>query len=220
MPIPLTVGVNAQRFRSTIERSAEVGRGREGGLPRLASSDAGLEVKVDRVGNIFARRSGQDDSLPPVLLGSHLDTQANGGRFDGIVGVMGAFEVARTLDDLQHVTRRPLEIINGAVGAVASRAGCTADILDHWAWGGRIFNDELISLVRGHAAALGCRHRDLTSQAGHDAYFLARICPTAMMFTPCRDGIAHHNVESAGLEDLEPSLNVLLHRAVSRADRR
>lgn len=400
MPIPLTVGVNAQRFRSTVERSAEVGRGREGGLPRLASSDAGLEVKVDRVGNIFARRSGQDDSLPPVLLGSHLDTQANGGRFDGIVGVMGAFEVARTLDDLQHVTRRPLEIINGtneegarfsppmlasgcfagvydtdwahkrqaddgavigeelrrisylgpepvggreldsyfephieqgsildaervqvgtlthgysshgflaefhgetahtgpwsmekrrnallaaarllvevdgigwdfavgggkataarlsawpnkagilsdwaqatcdmrhdipkaadvmaervrrAVGAVASRAGCTADILDHWAWGGRIFNDELISLVRGHAAALGCRHRDLTSQAGHDAYFLARICPTAMMFTPCRDGIAHHNVESAGLEDLEPSLNVLLHRAVSRADRR
>ena len=59
--------------------------------------------------------------------------------------------------------------------------------------------------------------RESTSES--HAYFLARICPTAMIFTPCKDGITHHNAEFAGLGDLEPGLNVLLHSVVSRADR-
>ena len=119
--------VNIERLWSTIEHSGGIGRGREGGLSRLALSDAdkairdvfvqwcreaGLAVTIDKAGNIFARRPGIEDGLPPVLMGSHLDTQANGGRFDGILGVLGALEVVRTLNDLGHKTRRPIEIVN------------------------------------------------------------------------------------------------------------
>src|SRR3569833_535161 len=104
--------INGNRFWKTIERSAEIGVGRPGGLARLTLTDddrrmrdefrswceaTGLTVTVDAVGNIFARRAGRDDSLPPVVMGSHLDTQFNGGRFDGILGVLSALEVMRTL---------------------------------------------------------------------------------------------------------------------------
>ena len=119
--------INFDRFWTTIERSAEIGPGRPGGLSRLALSDADkqvrdvfvgwcreakLDTRVDAIGNIFARRAGTDNSLPPVVMGSHLDTQVNGGRFDGIAGVLGALEVCRALDDCGHVTRRPLEIVD------------------------------------------------------------------------------------------------------------
>src|SRR5262245_51805871 len=92
--------INPQRLWQTLDRSAEIGVGRPGGLARLTLSDddrrmrdqfrawcadAGLAVTVDAVGNIFARRAGRDDQLPPVVMGSHLDTQFNGGRFDGIL---------------------------------------------------------------------------------------------------------------------------------------
>ena len=66
---------------------------------------------VDRVGNIFARRPGTDDHLPPVLMGSHLDTQVAGGKYDGIVGVLAGLEVLRTLDDRRVRTKRPLELV-------------------------------------------------------------------------------------------------------------
>lgn len=406
--------VDIERFWSTIERSAEIGKGRENGLSRLALSDAdrdmrdlfvswcreaGLSVTIDQVGNIFGRREGRDNSLPPVLMGSHLDTQENGGRFDGIVGVLGALEAVRTLNDLGHVTRRPIEIVNWtneegarfsppmtasgcfagayaldwvhgrmsedgatfgeelrrigylgdaqpggrsldayfelhieqgpildaektqvgivthayrshgflvefrgetahtgpwpmerrrnaliaaarllvavddigwdsaatggkatgsrltawpnkagilsdwaqavcdvrhndplaaavmaervvrAVGEAAARAGCTFEILDRWDWGGAIFDAEMVAGIRRQATAMGYSQRDLPSQAGHDAYFVARLCPTAMIFTPCRGGITHNNNESATREDLEPGLNVLLHSVTARADR-
>lgn len=414
MTFSISPRINVERFWRTIERSSEIGRGREGGLSRLALSDedkemrdvfvawcreAGLTVTVDQVGNIFGRREGQDNSLPPVLMGSHLDTQANGGRFDGIVGVLGTLEVIRSLNDHGHVTRRPIEIVNWtneegarfsppmiasgcfagtysldwvhgrtgddgttfgaelrrigylgevavggreldgyfelhieqgpcldaanvqvgvvthaysshgflvefngetahsgpcamerrrnalvaaarllvavddlgweyaatggkgtgarlaawpnragilsdwaevvcdvrhndpgaaavmaervrrAVGEAAARAGCTAEILDRWDWGGMIFDLGMVAEIRRQASALGYTQCDLPSQAGHDAYFLARICPTAMIFTPCRDGITHNNNELATPEDLEPGLNVLLHSVVARADR-
>ena len=62
--------------------------------------DAGCEVRIDRMGNIFAHRhGGVDDSLPPVSTGSHLDTQPHGGKFDGIYGVLAGLEVIRTLND-------------------------------------------------------------------------------------------------------------------------
>ncbi|RDI56364.1 Zn-dependent hydrolase [Microvirga subterranea] len=406
--------INLNRLLADLDRSAGIGVGREGGLSRLALSDAdremrdlfvgwcreaGLAVSVDEVGNIFGRRAGREDDLPPVLMGSHLDTQANGGRFDGILGVLGALEVVRMLNDLGHVTRRPIEIVNWtneegarfsppmlasgcfageyavewvherpaddgatfgselqrigyrgsvpaggrvpdayfelhieqgpildaekvqvgivthayrshgflvefhgetahtgpwpmekrrnalvaaarllvgvddigwefapsggkataarlvawpnktgilsdwsqavcdvrhddpsnadsmagkvvvAVEAAAARAGCEARILDRWTWGGRIFDDALVDSIRSHAGGLGYTHRDLPSQAGHDAYFLARICPTAMIFTPCRDGITHNNAEFAAPDDIEPAANVLLHALVERADR-
>ncbi len=406
--------IDPDRFWMTVERSAEIGAGREGGLSRMALTEpdremrdqfvswcreAGLEVTVDQVGSIFARRRGQDDSLPPVLVGSHLDTQFNGGRFDGIVGVLAGLEIVRTLNDAGHVTRRPIEIVNWtneeggrfpppmtASGAFAdvysvdwvharqaddgatlgaelerigyrgvaevggrpvdayfelhieqgpeldaagidvgivthgykshglrveitgetahagpwpmekrrnalvgaarlcvavddigwryaatggkataarlvawpNKAGILSDwaevicdvrhddpesaaamaeavrkalpdaataaqvemrIVEEWEWGGAIFDEALVGSLRNAAAALGQRTLDLPSQAGHDAYFLARICPTAMIFTPCRDGITHNNNEFTTRDRQVPGVDVLLQAVLARADR-
>jgi N-carbamoyl-L-amino-acid hydrolase len=414
MGLPATARIDIGRFWTTIERSAEIGVGRPGGLSRLALGDAdrevrdvfidwcrqaGLTVRVDGIGNIFARRAGQDDSLPPVVMGSHLDTQVNGGRFDGIAGVLGGLEICRTLDQLGHRTRRPLEVVNWtneeggrfsppmvgsgcftgaytlgwalgrrdddgrtigeeldrigyrgemqatphpfdayvefhieqgpildregmqvgvvtggyastgmlveftgetahtgpwpmerrknaliagarllvavddlgwehagsggkatasrlvawpnkpgilsdwaqatcdvrhadpetakvmaerlrrAVHEAAARADCTAEILDVWNWGGKVFAEELIEQVRATSQTLGYRTRDILSQAGHDAYFVARHAPTTMIFSPCKGGITHNNGELCTPDDLEPGLNVLLHTVVARADR-
>ena len=406
--------IDIERFWQTIERSAEIGVGRPGGLSRLALSDAdkqvrevfagwcrdaGLTLHVDGVGNMFARRKGRDDALPPVAMGSHLDTQVNGGRFDGIAGVLGALEVCRALDAAGHRTRRPLEIINWtneeggrfsppmvgsgafvgtyteqwtldrrdddgksigdelarigyrgdalgrphafdsyfelhieqgpildrdraqvgvvtggysstgmlvefrgetahtgpwpmerrknalvaaarllvavddlgwdfagtggkataarlvawpnkpgilsdwsqtvcdvrhpdpeaalvmaervrrAIGESAARANCSAEVLDTWVWGGRIFDNDLIDLVRTKSLARGYRTQNILSQAGHDAYMVARHAPTAMIFTPCKGGITHNNLELCDRDDLAPGLDVLLDVVLARADR-
>src|SRR5471030_2819618 len=122
-----SLSVDARRYWQSVERSAQIGLGRHGGLARVALSDAdgemrtefvawckeaGCSVTVDRIGNIFARRAGTDDSLPPVVIGSHLDTQVNGGRYDGIVGVLAGLEVVRTLNDQDISTRRPIEVVS------------------------------------------------------------------------------------------------------------
>ena len=115
------------RFWTTIERSAEIGVGRPGGLARLTLTDddrimrdqfvawcedAGLTVEIDELGSIFARREGTDPDAAPILIGSHLDTQINGGRFDGIAGVLAGLEVVRSLNDAGHTTRRPIVVVN------------------------------------------------------------------------------------------------------------
>lgn len=119
--------VDLERFWTTIERSGEIGTSRGNGLARLTLSDAdremrgqfvdwckaaGLSVEIDEMGVIYGRREGLDPSLPPVMIGSHLDTQINGGRFDGIAGVLSGLEVIRTLNDLGHVTRRPIVVVD------------------------------------------------------------------------------------------------------------
>lgn len=406
--------IDVTRFWQTLERSAEIGKGRPGGLSRVALTDSdremrdvfmawcrelGLTTTVDEVGNIFGRREGTDADAAPVLIGSHLDTQINGGRFDGIGGVLAALEVCRTLNDSGYTTKRPIVIVNwtneegarfsppmvasgcftgrysvdwvhglvaddGArfgdelerigyfgpqkcdqpevdayfelhieqgpeldaenleVGVVnyafpshgmlaeftgetahtgpwpmearknalvagarwltavddigwdyagtagkataarlaawpnkpgilsdtaqavcdvrhpsplttkvmvermrralfesAARAGCEVKILDEWIWGGDIFDQDLVSSVRNHAQRMDFRWKDISSQAGHDAYFMAKYCPTAMIFTPCKDGITHNNKESCEAADFEGGMNVLLHSVVERADR-
>ena len=72
--------------------------------------DAGLAVRVDRIGNVYARREGSDPDLAPVLMGSHIDSVATAGAFDGCLGVLGGLEVLRTFDDLGVVTTRPVEV--------------------------------------------------------------------------------------------------------------
>jgi len=72
----------------------------------------GMTVTSDRIGTMFARLPGSDPALPPIAIGSHLDTQPTGGRFDGILGVLAGLEVARTLHDAGIVTRHPIEVIN------------------------------------------------------------------------------------------------------------
>jgi N-carbamoyl-L-amino-acid hydrolase len=75
-------------------------------------ADAGLTMGVDRMGNMFALREGTDSNALPVCMGSHLDTQPTGGKYDGVLGVLGGLEVIRTLNDLNIRTRHPILLVN------------------------------------------------------------------------------------------------------------
>jgi N-carbamoyl-L-amino-acid hydrolase len=119
--------VNGERLRATLEEMAKIGATSGGGVHRLALSDEdkaartlfikwlnelNLEVSIDEMGNIFGKRPGLKNSLPPIMAGSHIDSQPSGGRFDGILGVMGALEVMRTVHENNVETHRPLVIVN------------------------------------------------------------------------------------------------------------
>ncbi|QDI92450.1 Zn-dependent hydrolase [Salicibibacter halophilus] len=119
--------IDLQRLMETINTSAAMGATENGGLHRLtlANEDtemrgtfvhwletAGLEVTVDDFGNIYGRREGTNPDLSPVVIGSHLDTQPYGGKYDGVIGVLAALEVIRTLNDEDIKTERPIVIVN------------------------------------------------------------------------------------------------------------
>jgi N-carbamoyl-L-amino-acid hydrolase len=118
------ITVNQQRLWDSLMQMGEIGGTEKGGVCRLALTDldkqgrdlfvrwckdAGCSIRIDKMGNIFARRAGIDDSLPPVVMGSHLDTQPTGGKFDGIYGVLSGLEVIRSLNDQGIETRAPIE---------------------------------------------------------------------------------------------------------------
>ncbi|MDE1179021.1 Zn-dependent hydrolase [Paraburkholderia sp.] len=118
--------IDGQRLWASLMEMAKVGGTPAGGCRRLALTKedaagralfsqwcvaAGMTVSVDRIGNLFARRAGLDDDAPAVASGSHLDTQPEGGRFDGVYGVLAALEVVRTLNDANIRTRKPIEIV-------------------------------------------------------------------------------------------------------------
>ncbi|WP_421994337.1 Zn-dependent hydrolase [Reyranella sp.] len=406
--------IDADRLWETLERSAEIGRFRDVGLRRLALSgedrqmrdlfvewarEAGCTVEIDRLGNIFARRPGTDPSLPPVAIGSHLDTQICGGRYDGILGVLCGLEIVRTLNDRGLQTKRGIEVIcwtneegarfnppmmgsmafakvlaekdvlatrdddgvtvaealdaigyagpvplgdrpfdsylelhieqapvldregcdvgivvggyktqalrltisgdtghaggtpmamrrNALVGAgyviaavndiglayaadegrttttriesfpnlagtyaeqvkltldfrhldaarfaamrreidaaiadSAARANVDIEVSEGWSWGTELFAPDCIELLRNTARELGLPYREMRSQAGHDAYAVATVAPTAMIFTPCFEGISHNVNEKIELSRSVPGANLLLNAAVARANR-
>jgi N-carbamoyl-L-amino-acid hydrolase len=116
--------INGERLWDTLMEMAKIGATEKGGCCRLALTDldkqgrdlfvqwceqAGCTIKVDKMGNIFARREGTDSSLPAVLTGSHLDTQPTGGRFDGVYGVLTGLEVIRSLNDMNIQTHHSIE---------------------------------------------------------------------------------------------------------------
>jgi N-carbamoyl-L-amino-acid hydrolase len=405
--------INPERLWDSLERSAEIGRFRDVGLRRLALSaedrqmrdlfvewakTAGCTVEIDRLGNIFARRPGTDPSLPPVAIGSHLDTQICGGRYDGILGVLCGLEVVRTLNDRGLQTKRGIEVIcwtneegarfnppmmgsmafagvlplesvlattddagitvaealdeigyagpapvgrefdsylelhieqapvldregcdvgivvggyktqalrltiNGdtghaggtpmaqrrnalvgagyviaaindiglayaadegrttttriesfpnlagtyaeqvkltidfrhidadrfkamraevdaAIAAAAKKANVEIEVAEGWSWGSELFAPECIELLKSTANELGLPYRGMRSQAGHDAYAVATMAPTAMIFTPCFEGISHNVNEAIELTRSVPGANLLLNAAVTRANR-
>ncbi|MEO1719025.1 MAG: Zn-dependent hydrolase [Pseudomonadota bacterium] len=121
------LSVDGGRLWDSLMEMAQIGATPKGGVKRLTLTDldiesrnlfrswcdgAGLTTEIDEMGSMFARRAGQDNSLPPVMIGSHLDTQPTGGKFDGALGVLAALELVRTLNDLEIKTRHPIEIVN------------------------------------------------------------------------------------------------------------
>jgi beta-ureidopropionase / N-carbamoyl-L-amino-acid hydrolase len=118
---------DGERLWASLMRMAEIGATEKGGVCRLTATDgdrkarelfarwseeAGCTVKVDRLGNMFARRPGRDADRPPVALGSHLDSQPTGGKFDGALGVLAGLEALRTLNDTGVETAAPIEVVN------------------------------------------------------------------------------------------------------------
>src|SRR5215472_12592538 len=405
--------VNGERLWASLMELAQIGATAKGGVCRLAASDldaearnlfirwcetAGCTVTVDRIGNIFARRPGRNPELPPVVTGSHLDTQPTGGKFDGAYGVMAGLEVVRTLNDLGYQTEAPSEIVawtneegsrfspamvgSGAftgvfalesalatpdntapeltlggelerigfagaepvggrtvaayfeahieqgpileaaglpIGVVTSAQGqrwyeitvtgqeahagptpmprrrdalvgaarmidavnriglahapyacatvgfvqvspnsrntipgrvfftvdfrhpedavltemdrelrracegATAgiglevEIKELWYFPPAPFDATLVAAVRGAAAAQGYPHQDIISGAGHDACYMARVAPTAMIFVPCVGGISHNEIEDAKPADLTAGGNVVLNVVLDSA---
>ena len=118
--------VNSQRLWTRLMQMARIGATAAGGCNRQAltdedaagrelfmswARDAGCEIRLDAIGNIFARRAGQDTTAAPVMTGSHLDTQPTGGKFDGIYGVLAGLEVLDTLNDANIETKHPVEVV-------------------------------------------------------------------------------------------------------------
>lgn len=117
--------IDGPRLWASLMEMARIGATAGGGVRRLALTDedrrgrelfvrwcheAGMTTWTDEVGNLFARRAGDDDEAAPVMMGSHLDTQPEGGRFDGVYGVLAALEVVRALNDANVRTAKPIEI--------------------------------------------------------------------------------------------------------------
>src|SRR5215475_5831315 len=119
--------INAERLWRELMETAAIGATSKGGICRLTLTDLdrqvrdwfkqrvealGCTVTVDDMGAMFARRPGQGADIPPILLGSHLDTQPTGGKFDGVLGVLAALEALRTLVEAGYETHAPIEVIN------------------------------------------------------------------------------------------------------------
>jgi len=176
--------VNGKRLQNTLEEMAKIGATPGGGVQRLTLTDEdkqardlfvswlkalNLEVTIDEMGNIFGQRPGKNNDLPPVMSGSHIDSQPKGGRFDGILGVMGPLEVLRTLNENDIETERPIVIVDWtneegsrfAPAMVAS--GVWAEALERdWVYdrtdiNGKRFEDELIRI--GYKGVVSCKKR-------------------------------------------------------------
>lgn len=119
--------IDGDRLWRSLTDYAGIGATADEGVERLGLSDAdrevrdrlvedarqaGCQVRVDSIGNVFCRRAGQDDSRPPVQIGSHLDTVKNGGRFDGSYGVLAGLEVIRAFNDAGVQTSAPVELVD------------------------------------------------------------------------------------------------------------
>ncbi|TIQ20118.1 MAG: Zn-dependent hydrolase [Mesorhizobium sp.] len=162
--------INSDRLWDSIMEMAKIGPGIAGGNNRQTLTDAdgdgrqlfkrwceaaGLEMGLDEMGTMFARREGTEPDLPPVYVGSHLDTQPTGGKYDGVLGVLGGLEIVRSLNELGIKTKHPIVVTNwtneeGARFAPAMMASGVfagvldqADVYEHVDKDGKKFGEEL-----------------------------------------------------------------------------
>ncbi|MDA8770988.1 Zn-dependent hydrolase [Planktomarina temperata] len=119
--------INSERLWDSLMEMAKIGPGVAGGNNRQTLTDedsegrqlfldwckaAGCTMGLDQMGNMFARREGTDPEALPVYVGSHLDTQPTGGKYDGVLGVLGGLEILRTMNDLDIKTKHPIVVVN------------------------------------------------------------------------------------------------------------
>jgi N-carbamoyl-L-amino-acid hydrolase len=151
--------IDGRRLWDSLMDMARFGATPKGGVRRLTLTDidrqgrdyfraqceaAGLTVRVDEIGNMFARRPGRDPHRLPVMFGSHLDSQPSGGKFDGALGVLGGLEVMRTLNELGITTEAPLELVNWT-DEEGSRFGHS--LMGSGVWSGVYTLDKVFSLT-------------------------------------------------------------------------
>ncbi|MDX3985901.1 MAG: Zn-dependent hydrolase [Achromobacter sp.] len=189
-----SLSINGQRLWQSLMDLARIGATPKGGNCRLALTaldgqgrdlvtgwmrDAGMTVRVDQVGNIFARRAGRNNDLPPVMTGSHIDTQPTGGKFDGCYGVLAGLEVMRTLNDAGIQTEAPLEV---AIWTNEEGSRFVPVMMGSGVFAGKFPLETALSArdaqgisVRDELAAIGYAGTDPVGGRPVDAYFEAHI---------------------------------------------
>jgi beta-ureidopropionase / N-carbamoyl-L-amino-acid hydrolase len=186
--------VDGARLWDSLMAMAEIGATPKGGVKRLALSEEdragrarfaawcgalGLVLRVDAMGNMFARREGRDPARLPVLMGSHLDSQPTGGKFDGALGVLAGLEVMRTLADLGIATEAPIELVNWT-DEEGSRFG--RSLMGSGVWAG-VYPEATALALRDQAgvsvgealAAIGARGAHPARPFAADSYFELHI---------------------------------------------
>ncbi|HEX6967014.1 MAG TPA: M20 family metallo-hydrolase [Gemmatimonadaceae bacterium] len=187
MPETEVLRVNGDRLLAHLHALSTFGSTADGGVARVAYSDADREARalvmdlmraaaldpcIDAAGNIIGCRPGSESTLPPLLIGSHIDSVPNGGNYDGPLGSLAAIEVAETLAERRVVTRHPLEVVifqneeGGLVGSRAMRGDLTAADLDRVSASGKTIR-EGIAFLGGDPVALASVRRAPGTIAGY-----------------------------------------------------
>jgi len=186
--------IDGKRLWDSLMAMADIGATPKGGVRRLTLTEVdkagrqrfaawcealGLQVRVDAIGNMFARRDGRDPTRKPVLFGSHLDSQPSGGKFDGALGVIAGLEVMRTLNDLNITTEAPLELVNWT-DEEGSRFGHS--LMGSGVWAGVYPQDKVYGLkdvegvtVSDALDAIGFKGPERAAAFPADAYFELHI---------------------------------------------
>jgi N-carbamoyl-L-amino-acid hydrolase len=186
--------IDPRRLWDSLMDMARYGATPKGGVRRLTLTEidrqgrehfraqceaAGLSVRVDEIGNMFARRPGRDPARLPVLMGSHLDSQPSGGKFDGALGVIAGLEVMRTLNDLGIATEAPIELVNWT-DEEGSRFGHS--LMGSGVWAGVYSLDKAYALADTEGTtvaqaldAIGYRGAEPARPFPADAYFELHI---------------------------------------------
>ncbi len=182
--------VDGARLWASLMRMAEIGATPAGGCNRQAltpldkagrdlfcdwARELGCEIRIDAIGNIFARRAGRDPAAAPVMTGSHLDTQPTGGKFDGVYGVLAGLEVLRTLEAAGHRTLAPLEVV---VWTNEEGARLSPAMLGSGVWAG-VFGLEEAWAIRDKA---GCTVREALEGIAYRGETDARSGPVHAAF--------------------------------------
>ena len=186
--------IDGKRLWDSLMSMAEIGATPKGGVRRLALGEvdragrdrfralceqAGLAVRVDAMGNMFARRPGRNPARPPVLFGSHLDSQPSGGKFDGALGVMAGLELIRALNDLGIMTEAPVELVNwtdeegSRFGSSLMGSGVWAGVYDQVAT--EALTDSEGATVGASLDAIGYRGEHPARPFPADSYFELHI---------------------------------------------